>query len=84
MPITKQTTSEILWLSVSQVSKLVGVQHKTIRRAIKANKIKYKIVKDRYNIDFFSVIIYMHTNTKLQNKLYQNGIGRYIKEWNAL
>lgn len=67
-----------MWLSVSEASKLCGVQTKTIRRAVQAKEVKYKIVKNRYLIELASVILYLHKNTKLKNKLYTYGIGQYF------
>jgi len=70
-----------IWLSVSEAAKLGGVQAKTIRRAIQYNYVKYKIVGNRYLIDFPSLIIYLHTKTKLKNKLNQFGLGQYVDKW---
>lgn len=70
-----------VWLSVSEAAKLGGVQDKTIRRAIQFNYIKYKIVKNRYLIEFPTLITYLHTKTKLKNKLNQFGIGQYVDKW---
>lgn len=68
-----------IWLSVSEAAKLGGVQNKTIRRAIQSNQIKFKIVKNRYLIDFSSLIQYLHSKTKLKNKYFQNGLGQYFE-----
>ena len=68
-----------LWLSVSEAAKFGGVQNKTIRRAIQSKSIKYKVVKNRYFIDFASVVQYLHKNTKLKNKFYNHGIGQYYE-----
>jgi hypothetical protein len=70
-----------LWLSVSEAAKMGGVQNKTIRRAIQSNSVKFKIIKNRYLIELTSLIIFLHTKTKLKNKLNQFGVGQYIKEW---
>lgn len=69
-----------LWLSVSEAAKVGGVQTKTIRRAIK-KELKFKVKGNRYFIALSSLIVYLHRNTKLQNKLNEHGIGQYIKEW---
>ena len=71
----------VLWLSVSESAKLGGVTSKTIRRAIQDKKIKYVVTKNRYKIDFLSVVTYLHSNTKLRNKFNQHGIGQYVDEW---
>jgi len=78
--LTKKVFKPI-WLSVSESAKLGGVAQKTIRRAITAKQLKYKIVKDRYLIDLASVIVFLHANTKLKNKLNFNGIGQYVDIW---
>ena len=72
-----------IWLSVSEAAALGGVQSKTIRRAIKDlnSGLVFKIVKNRYQIDFASLIIFLHRNTKLENKLKNLGLGQYVKEW---
>lgn len=78
--LTKDVLNPI-WLSVSEAAKIGGVQNKTIRRAIQAKTIKYKIVGNRYIIELSSVIKYMYTSKKLKNKLQQNGLGQYIIGW---
>ena len=76
----KSTADNQIWLSVSEAAKVGGVQGKTIRRAIKKD-LKYKVIGNRYAIDFKSLIDYLHQNTKLKNKLNEHGIGQFIKEW---
>jgi hypothetical protein len=70
-----------IWLSVSETAKIGGVTPKTIRRAIQAKKITYRIVKNRYQLDLASAIKYLNSNKKLQNKLNFHGIGQYITSW---
>ncbi|OGF27744.1 hypothetical protein A2331_06580 [Candidatus Falkowbacteria bacterium RIFOXYB2_FULL_34_18] len=79
--ILLKNVSNPLWISVSEAAKFGGVTTKTIRRAIQTEKIAYKIIKNRYLIDFRSTILYLHTKTKLKNKLNEFGIGQYIKKW---
>lgn len=79
-PKIKTNDENAIWLSVSEAAKVGGVQSKTIRRAIK-NDLKFKVKGNRYFINLNSLIIYLHRNTKLQNKLNEHGIGQYIKEW---
>jgi hypothetical protein len=78
--LTKEVT-HIIWLTVSECSKLCGVTTKTIRRAIQAHSIRYKIVKNRYLIDLASAVTFLYTNKKLRNKLNNYGIGQYIEKW---
>ena len=72
-----------VWVSVSEAASLGGVQGKTIRRAIKSDPdLRYKIVKNRYQIDLGSLLNFCHKNTKLKNKLQEFGLGQYVNEWN--
>lgn len=68
-------------VSVSEAAKLGGVTTKTIRRAIQSKKLIYKIEKDRYVIDFVSLINFLSSSKKLANKLKEYGIGQYISKW---
>ncbi|HBA36882.1 TPA: hypothetical protein DCZ15_03335 [Candidatus Falkowbacteria bacterium] len=78
---TKEIKSP-LWVSVSEAANLGGVQGKTIRRAIKTDQnLRYRIVKNRYQIEFGSLLMYLHKNTKLKNKLKDFGLGQYVAEW---
>ena len=78
--LTKNVLNPI-WLSVSESAKLAGVQPKTIRRAIQAKNLNYRIVNNRYQISFTSLILYAYSKTKLKNKLNFHGIGQYIDKW---
>ncbi|MDO8592344.1 MAG: hypothetical protein Q7R92_01055 [bacterium] len=81
-PKTNQSASKsIIWLSVSEAAKIGGVQNKTVRRAIQYNNVKYKIINNRYLVDFSSLVSYLHTTTKLKNKFNQLGLGQYVEEW---
>lgn len=80
IPLTSQII-EPLWVSVSEAAKFSGVQTKTIRRALQANLVTYKVFKDRYLIDFGSVVRYLYTSTKLKNKIENEGVGKYIENW---
>jgi excisionase family DNA binding protein len=70
-----------IWLSVSEAAKIGGVQTKTIRRAIQYNKVKYKIIGNRYLIDLATLITFLFAKTKLKNKLNQFGLGQYVDKW---
>ncbi len=77
----QEKNQDLIWVSVSEAAKLGGVQDKTIRRAIKANALKFKIVKNRYQISLHSLLVYLHQTTKLKNKLNQLGVGKYVEKW---
>ncbi len=80
--LEKQTITNQIWVSVSEAAKLGGVQGKTIRRAIKSNyNLKYKIVKNRYQIELGSLLVFLNHNTKLKNKLKYHGLGQYVDSW---
>lgn len=79
--ITAKTVLNPVWLTVSEAAKVAGVTTKTIRRALQNKIIKYKIVKNRYLIDFSSVLQFLNTKTKLKNKLNFHGIGQYVEKW---
>jgi len=71
-----------IWVSVSEAADLGGVEGKTIRRAIKSDpNLRYKIIKNRYQIELGSLIIFLHKNTKLKNKLLEFGLGQYANDW---
>ncbi|MFZ4648442.1 MAG: hypothetical protein ACOYMB_02260 [Patescibacteria group bacterium] len=79
-----------LWLSVSEATKIGGIQPKTIRRALKlkddgsdktVSGLKFKIIKNRYQIEFGSLLTYLYSNTKLRNKFTDNGLGQYVGIW---
>jgi hypothetical protein len=77
----KGLKTEPLWLSVSETASVSGVKTKTIRRAIAAKTVKYKVINNRYFIEFGTVLTYLKETTKLANKLYQFGIGQYVEKW---
>jgi hypothetical protein len=78
--LTKQITHPI-WLGISECAKIGGVQPKTIRRALKSGHLKYKVEGNRYFIDLKTLILYLKSTKKLQNKLKKKGIGQYIEKW---
>jgi len=73
-----------IWISVSEAARLGGVGDKTVRRAIKLDPdLKYKIAKNRYQIELGSLFRFLNKNTKLKNKLRGFGLGQYVSEWKA-
>ena len=78
--ITRKSDRQ-LWLSVSESAKLAGVDGKTIRRAIKSKKLKYKVSGNRYAIRLHSLIEFSHDNAKLRNKFYTQGLGQYVDKF---
>jgi len=72
---------EPLWLSVSETAKISGIGSKTVRRAIEANRVKFKVLGNRYLINLSSLISYLFKTTKLRNKFLSHGIGQYVDKW---
>ncbi len=80
--LTNKEVSYPVWISVSGAAEFGGLTGKTIRRAIKNDKnFRYRIVKNRYQIEIGSLLSFCHKNTKLKNKLHDFGLGQYVKEW---
>lgn len=75
------TQDNIIRLSVTEASRLFGIDPKTIRRAIKNNHIRYIVVRGRYKINFESLLKWSQTKSTIQNKLSQKGIGQYVEKW---
>ncbi len=72
-------TKNPIWLSVSEAAKLAGVTPKTIRRGLQVGSLlKFKVIKNRYQIELGSLVMYMHRNKKLKNKLLEFGLGQYF------
>lgn len=68
-------------VSVSEASRLFGVDQKTIRRAIKNQEIKYIVVTGRYRLHFESLLEWSQGRTAVRNKLASAGIGQYVDKW---
>jgi len=78
---TPSSSANPIWVSVSEAAKLGGVQTKTIRRAISGGLITYRIRGNRYLIDFGSLLNFLRSRTKLNNKLQKAGLGQYVETW---
>lgn len=72
---------KIIRVTVSEASRLFGVDSKTIRRAIKAEALKYVVVQGRYKINFQSLLEWSQKQTSTRNKLTNAGIGQYVDKW---
>ena len=70
-----------IWISVTEAAKIGGITTKTVRRAIKTKQVKFKILNNRYLIDLAPLIIFLHANKKLKNKLNFHGLGQYVDKW---
>lgn len=79
--VLTQEVKNPVWLSLFEAATIGGVEKRTIKRAIKNDLIKYKIVDNRYQVEFRSVILFLTSKKKLLNKLNENGVGQYIERW---
>jgi len=72
-----------IWLTMAEAAKLGGIKKRTIKRALRAGAVKYRIVESRYQVDLRSVLLYFYSKKKLWNKLLESGIGQYVEEWKS-
>lgn len=72
---------KVIRVTVSEASRLFGVDSKTIRRAIKAGALKYIVVQGRYKINFQSLLEWSQKQASTRNKLISAGIGQYVDKW---
>lgn len=71
----------IIRVSVSEAAKLFGVSTKAIRQAIKADELRYIVVKGRYKINFSSLVEWSQLSTRRRNQFQAQGLGQYIEKW---
>jgi excisionase family DNA binding protein len=74
-------TKDIIRVSVSEASRLFGVDQQTIRRALKDQKLRYVVVQNRYKINFESLVQWSQERMTLKNKLEKRGIGQFVEKW---
>ncbi len=68
-------------VSVSQAGNLFGVSERTIRTALKRDDIKYIIVRNRYKINFDSLLEWSQKSTRRRNRRDSAGVGRHVAQW---
>jgi excisionase family DNA binding protein len=68
-------------ISVSEASRLFGIDQKTVRRALKDGQLRYVVVRARYKINFESLLEWSQRRTTVKNKLAAQGIGQYVDKW---
>ncbi|MDD5749197.1 MAG: helix-turn-helix domain-containing protein [Patescibacteria group bacterium] len=71
----------IIRVSVSEAARLFGVSSKTIRQAIKDQKLKYIVVSGRYKINFSSLLSWSQNSSRRRNLLKNQGLGQYVDKW---
>ncbi|MBT4349906.1 helix-turn-helix domain-containing protein [bacterium] len=71
----------IIRVSVSEAAQLFGVSTKTIRQALKADELRYIVVRGRYKINFISLVEWSQKSTRRSNLLKNQGLGQYVNQW---
>lgn len=79
--MSQEKPSQNIRLSVSQAAKLFGVSDRTIRRALALNQIRYIIVRNRYQLNFESLLSWSQKSKGLIKKRDQQGIGQWVDKW---
>lgn len=79
--ILNEEVDKPIMISVSEAAKFAGIGDKTIRRAIESNIIRFVIKQNRYFIDLRSLIRFMSSTTKRNNKFKTEGLGQYVNKW---
>jgi hypothetical protein len=54
-----------IWLTMAEAAKLGGIKKRTIKRALRAGAVKYRIVESRYQVDLRSALLYFHSKKKI-------------------
>lgn len=75
------TQNNLLRISVSQATNLFGVSERTIRNAIKQKQLHYVIVRNRYKINFDSLLEWSQKSTRRRNRRDSLGIGQHVATW---
>jgi len=70
-----------LRVSVSQAASLFGVSERTIRAAIKKQQLQYVVVRNRYKINFNSLLEWSQKSTRRRNQRDANGVGKFVATW---
>lgn len=68
-------------VSISVAARLFGVNSRTIRRAIREQKLRYVVVQNRYKILFSSLVTWSQATTAARQKRDQMGIGQWVEQW---
>ncbi len=68
-------------VTVSEAARLFGVNPRTIRRALKEQKLRYIVVRNRYKILFSSLVLWSQQSHAIQRKRDRHGIGQWVDLW---
>lgn len=76
-----ESRTNVIRVSVSEGARLLGINPATVRRAIKAQEIRYVVVRGRYKISFESLIKWSQKRPIVKYNLENKGIGQYVEKW---
>lgn len=68
-------------LSISEAGRIFGVSEQTVRRGVKAQEVKYIVVRGRYRLSFQSLLKWSQASTSVRNKLAKHGVGQFVTAW---
>ncbi|MDD5341315.1 MAG: helix-turn-helix domain-containing protein [Patescibacteria group bacterium] len=68
-------------ISVSEAARLFGIDPKTVRRALKAQELRYIVVRGRYKLHFESLVKWSQKKPTVKNKSDKFGLGQYVEKW---
>lgn len=70
-----------LRVSISQAANLFGLTERTIRSAIKQGDINYVVVRNRYKLNFDSLLEWSQKSTRRRNRRDDSGLGQFVGQW---
>ncbi len=79
--LANSSPNNVIRVSVSEASRLFGIDQRTIRRALKNQELRYVVVRNRYKINFESLLKWSQQKATVKNKLATKGIGQYVDHW---
>ncbi len=79
----KSTTNDLL-LSIKDCETLSGISKVSIRKSIKEKEINYILEDGKYKISFKELLKWCYASTRRRNVFNNQGIGKYVNEWNIL
>lgn len=78
---TTDQPSPILRVSISQAAKLFGVSDRTIRRAVAKGLVRYVIARNRYQLNFESLLSWSQQLPHVAAKRDRLGLGQWVEQW---
>jgi excisionase family DNA binding protein len=81
LPAERTGKQTPLRISVSLAATMFGVSDRTIRSALKQGKLQYIVVRNRYKINFESLLSWSQKSTRRRNKRDSKGVGRFVNQW---